>query len=225
MLTLGIDTATEIGSVGLSDSAQTIGELTFSARMSQSERLIQAIDRLLELNRIKVEELKLITVSAGPGSFTGLRIGLATGKGLAQALKIPLVGVPTTDTYAAKVDFWDERIAVLLHDRRNLVYSALFLGGEKVGKEQVQEIESLLNEGSLDETLFIGTGAGRYRERLADLGGTVAPDPLNQPSAAIVALLGVAKYERTNEDELYQLEPLYAQRPIAELKLIRGDVM
>jgi tRNA threonylcarbamoyladenosine biosynthesis protein TsaB len=94
MLTLGIDTATEVGSVGLAAGPSAIGELTFPRRWDRAERLLQAVDRLLELSRVKVEDLELIAVSSGPGSFTGLRIGIATAKGLAQGLRAPLVGGP-----------------------------------------------------------------------------------------------------------------------------------
>ncbi|MGQ9477508.1 MAG: tRNA (adenosine(37)-N6)-threonylcarbamoyltransferase complex dimerization subunit type 1 TsaB [Candidatus Bipolaricaulia bacterium] len=222
MLTLGIDTATEIGSVGLSDGSSAIGELTFSARMGQAERLIQAIDRLLELARLQVEALELIAVSSGPGSFTGLRIGLATAKGLAQALRIPLIGVPTAASYARRVEFWPGRVWVLIHDRRNLVYVAEFIGGEMEAEERIEEIESLLGAdltGQLGAPLLLGSGAERYREELIARGGKVAPQALNLPSGLEVALLGAAKFSSTGEDELFSLEPRYLQRPLAELKL------
>lgn len=218
MLTLGIDTATEIGSVGLTDGPSAIGELTFSARMGQAERLIQAIDRLLELVRLRVEALELIAVSAGPGSFTGLRIGLATAKGLAQALRIPLVGVPTAESYARRVEFWPGRVSVLIHDRRNLVYRTDFLGVEmRLDLERVEEIETVLVE-DLTGRLLLGSGAERYREELIARGGMVAPRGLNLPSGLEVALLGAAKFAIAREDELFSLEPHYLQRPLAELK-------
>jgi len=215
MLTLGIDTATEIGSVGLCDSSLS-GELSFSARMSQSERLVQAIDRLLELNRVNTEDLELIAVSAGPGSFTGLRIGMATAKGLAQALKIPLVGVPTMESYVSRVDFWPGRIAVVIHDRRNLVYLAEFSGSEQMAAERLEEIESVL--GKAEGKLFIGSGAELYRAELEEHKGTVAPRALNLPSGFQVALLGATRFAATGEDELFTLEPRYAQRPLAEIR-------
>ncbi|MFQ6033516.1 MAG: tRNA (adenosine(37)-N6)-threonylcarbamoyltransferase complex dimerization subunit type 1 TsaB [Candidatus Bipolaricaulia bacterium] len=215
MLTLGIDTATEIGSVGLSDDS-LIGELTFSAKIRQSERLIQAIDRLLELNRVEVEDLNLIVVSAGPGSFTGLRIGMATAKGLAQALKVPLVGVPTMESYARRVAFWSGRVCVLIHDRRNLVYVAEFTAGEQTAAERVEGIERVLGEA--EGKLFLGSGAELYRAELTERGGTIAPRTLNLPSGLEIALLGAAEFAAAGEDELFTLEPRYAQRPLAEIR-------
>jgi len=215
MLTLGIDTATATGSVGLSDGSLS-GELSFSARMGQSERLVQAIDRLLELNRVEVEDLELIAVSAGPGSFTGLRIGMATAKGLAQALKIPLLGVPTMESYMSRVDFWPGRISVLIHDRRNLIYVAEFAAGEQAVAERVEEIERVL--GKAEGKLFVGSGAELYRRELMERGGAIAPRTLNLPSGLEVALLGAAEFAAREEDELFTLEPRYAQRPLAEIR-------
>lgn len=220
MLTLGIDTATEIGSVGLSGNF-LIGELSFWARMGQSERLVQAIDRLLELNRVEVGKLKLIAVSAGPGSFTGLRIGLATAKGLAQALKIPLVGVPTAASYARRVNFWPGRVSVLIHDRRDLVYVAEFSAGEQMAEEHVERIETVMAK-ELEGGLSMGSGAELYRAEIEKRGGTVAPPTLNLPSGLQVALLGAAKFAQTGEDELFILEPHYLQRPLAEMRLKTG---
>mgnify|MGYP005840856599 CR=1 FL=1 len=216
MLTLGIDTATEIGSIGLANDS-AIGELTFSARMGQAERLLQAVDRLLELARLQVEALELIAVSSGPGSFTGLRIGLATAKGLAQALRAPLVGVPTATSYARRVGFWPGRVSVLIHDRRNFLYRTDFAGGETL-LERVEEIESVLAE-DLTGRLFLGSGAERYREGLIARGGAVAPQVMNLPSGLEIGLLGAARFAIAQEDELFSLEPRYLQRPLADLKL------
>lgn len=213
---MGIDTATEIGSVGLSDDSP-LGELSFSARMGQSEHLVEAIDRLLGLNRLEVKDLKLIAVSAGPGSFTGLRIGMATAKGLAQTLKIPLVGVPTMEGYVSRVGFWSGKISVLIHDRRDLVYVGEFLDEMQVATERVVEIGQVLAE-ELEGKLFVGSGAELYRTELEGHGGTVAPRTLNLPSGLQVALLGMAKFAMTEEDELFTLEPRYTQRPLAEMK-------
>jgi tRNA threonylcarbamoyladenosine biosynthesis protein TsaB len=218
VLTLGIDTATEIGAVALAFGSLAVGELTFSAKMSQAERLVEAIDRLLELHRLRVEELELLAISAGPGSFTGLRIGMATAKGLAQVLRAPLIGVPTAESYAHRVGFWPGPVYVLIHDRRNLVYVTEFATGAQVSTERVAEIEQILAE-KLEGRLFLGSGAELYREELAARGGTVAPQALNLPSALEVALLGAARFAQSGRDELFTLEPRYLQRPLAELRI------
>jgi len=224
MLTLGIDTATEVAAVGLTRGEEVLGELSFTARMAQSERLLPALDQLLELAGLQPQDLELIAISSGPGSFTGLRIGLAAAKGLALALEIPLVGVPTVLSYGARAAFWDGDILVLIHDRRNLVYHAVLRGTEFLQEERVVAIETVLEElASLDTAerrrlLLLGSGAAQYRELLESRGLRVAPEALNRPSASTVALLGAARYATEGVNEVFTLEPRYIQRPLAEMR-------
>ena len=194
----------------------------FSAAMSQSEKLIPAIEQLLSLSEIRKHDLKLIAVSCGPGSFTGLRIGMATAKGLARSLRIPLVGVPNAEAFTRNTSFWKGIVCVLLPDRRNLVYYAMFLNGAKLSDERSSTIESLLEElrHSEDRVLVVGAGAEQHRDKLAVLlNVSIAPAALNRPSALNIALLGVERFKRTQKDELYELEPMYVQKPLAEYSL------
>lgn len=221
MLILGIETATDQGAVGLCRGEKLLGEVSFSARMGQAERLVPAIDALLKLHRLEQKELQLIAVAIGPGSFTGLRIGMATAKGLAQALKIPLVGVTSADAFASRVSsIWTSTVCVVLSDRRNLVYDALFEHGEKISHEQSRTIELLIEElkSRTEKILCVGTGVEEHRHALEQIANvTLAPAALNLPSALEVARLGWEKFERTKEDELFSLEPLYVQRLMAEV--------
>lgn len=222
MITLGIDTACEIGSVGLADGEKLLAELTYQAAMSQSEKLLVSVDELFKTTEVAKKDLELISVSTGPGSFTGLRIGIATAKGLALSLGVPLIGVPTCDTYQTKVAFWPGKICVLILDRRNLVYRALYEGGEKVVGESSKPKEKVFQEAGQESTdvpwLFIGSGAEEYREEIKKVGGVAAPASLNTPSGFTVAQLGGRKITRGESDKLLELEPFYAQRPVAEVK-------
>ncbi|MBI1742810.1 tRNA (adenosine(37)-N6)-threonylcarbamoyltransferase complex dimerization subunit type 1 TsaB [Candidatus Acetothermia bacterium] len=223
MLTLGIETATDQGAVGLCRGEKLLGEVSFSARMGQAERLVPAIDSLLKLHRVAQKELQLIAVATGPGSFTGLRIGMATAKGLAQALKIPLVGVPSADAFASRVSsIWTSTVCVVLSDRRNLIYDAFFAFAkdEKIAPEQSRTIELLIEElkSRTEKVLCVGTGVEEHRHALEQIANvTVVPAVLNLPSALGVTRLGWEKFERTKQDELFSLEPLYVQRLMAEV--------
>lgn len=219
MLTLGIDTATEMGCVALCRGHEPVGELSFPAAMSQSERLLPAIESLLGQVETKAAEIELIAVSLGPGSFTGLRIGIATAKGLGRALGRPVVGIATMESYIDRVDFWSGPIFVLIYDRRDLVYWARFESGEPLGEERSDPIEAVLAKAP-SGTLFVGTGAERYREQIIQQvsRSRVASSALNGPSALSIARLGWRKFERTGADERYELEPRYAQRPLAEIR-------
>lgn len=222
MITLGIDTACQIGSVGLADGEKLLAELTYQAAMSQSEKLLVSVDELFKTTGVAKKDLKLISVSTGPGSFTGLRIGMATAKGLALSLGVSLIGVPTCDTYQAKVAFWPGKICVLIVDRKNLVYQALFEGDEKVVTESSTPKEKVFQKaGQANDDnpwLFIGSGVEKYREEIKKVGGIPAPPSLNTPSSFTVARLGQKKINMGESDNLCKLEPLYAQRPIAEVK-------
>lgn len=215
MMTLGIETSHEHGSIGLSQGGQVLGELLFS--VGPGEHLLPAIESLLSLNTVERDQIGLISVALGPGSFTSLRIGLAVGKGLAQALRIPIVGVPSVAAYAGKVSFLSGKICVVLPDRRDLVYYALYEHNAQITPEISSTITALrehLTQMS-DLVLCIGPGAERHRAAFEHI-VPVAPPALNRPSGMVIAQLGAQKYSRSQHDELWTLEPLYVQKLIAE---------
>jgi len=223
MLTLGFDTATEIGTVGLVDGGEVLGEYTFQAGESQSEKLLSAIDLLLRELEKKVTDVKKIAVSRGPGSFTGLRIGISTAKGLAHGLEVPLVGVPLTNCYLSRVNNYSGPVFTLIKDRRNLIYLAGFDDrGEKVIEERSTSIEKLeeviidTTESSKYPVLLVGDAVPGHREKLRQIDKVrLTKGSLNYPSGLELAMLGESIEPEGNE--LASLEPLYAQRPIAEI--------
>ncbi|MFP4135867.1 MAG: tRNA (adenosine(37)-N6)-threonylcarbamoyltransferase complex dimerization subunit type 1 TsaB [Candidatus Acetothermia bacterium] len=223
MLTLGFDTATEIGTVGLADGDQLLGEYTFKATESQSERLLSSIDLLLDKTGFGVSEVEKVAVSRGPGSFTGLRIGISTAKGLAAGLDAPLVGVPLTSCYYSRVDYYPGPVITLIKDRRDLVYVAGYdHDGEKVQEEESISIEKV-TEGLIPRmvdssrpVLVVGDGTPEHSEVLREAENTrLATGVNNYPSGLQIAFLGASA--ESGENELAVLEPLYAQRPIAEV--------
>ncbi|HSR10897.1 MAG TPA: tRNA (adenosine(37)-N6)-threonylcarbamoyltransferase complex dimerization subunit type 1 TsaB, partial [Thermodesulfobacteriota bacterium] len=132
MIVLALETATLAGSVALVDAGdgetgrRIIGENTLSNPETHSARLMPGIDRLLKEASLTIRDIGGIAVSIGPGSFTGLRIGVATAKGLAYALGIPVAGVPTLDALAATRPFSPDPVCPVLDARKKEVYAALF---------------------------------------------------------------------------------------------------
>ena len=123
---LGIETSSLVSSVALMDETNLIGELTIQAGLTHSEQLIPHIDMLLRASQVKKNELKGIIVSIGPGSFTGLRIGMGTAKAMAYALQIPLYGVMTMDSLAHNVSSGNSSENLSAHstmDTQSSVYS------------------------------------------------------------------------------------------------------
>ena len=221
-MTLGFDTATGVGTVGLVDGGEIIGEYSFGADESQSEKLLSSIDLLLTESELDVSDVKKVAVSKGPGSFTGLRIGISTAKGLALGLDVPLVGVPLTTCYYTRVQNYDGPVYTLIKDRRKLIYYAGFdSSGEKVDSEESIPIDDL--EGRIDRqfggsekpVLIVGDAVPEHRDALTELDNVILSEgELNYPSGLQVAFLGEAIEE---EEGIESLEPLYAQRPIAEV--------
>lgn len=223
MLTLGFDTATDVGTVGLIEGEKVIGELTFGADESQSEKLLPSIDLLLAESALDITDVEKIGVSRGPGSFTGLRIGISTAKGLAHGLDVPLVGVPLTTCYYTRVKHFPGPVYTLIKDRRDLVYYAGFdEDGVRMGEEEsvsIGEIEEKINLQKDDPNgpvLLIGDAVPIHRNELSKIDNAILSEgELNYPSGLQVAFLG--RNISAGEDELASLEPLYAQRPIAEV--------
>ncbi|MCS7197978.1 MAG: tRNA (adenosine(37)-N6)-threonylcarbamoyltransferase complex dimerization subunit type 1 TsaB [Candidatus Bipolaricaulota bacterium] len=218
MTVLGIETSHEQGSLGLYHYGRVRGDVLFSTELGPGERLLPALESLLALNMVQREHLELIAVALGPGSFTSLRIGMAVGKGLAQALGIPIVGVPSMAAYAEKVSFLSGKICVVLPDRRDLVYYALYEGTTQITPERSSTLQDLQEqlERIPDLAICIGPGAERHRAAL-ERRATIAPSALNQPSGAVIAHLGAQKYSRSQHNELWTLEPLYVQPLLASV--------
>lgn len=218
MIVLGIETSHEQGSLGLCCDGRLLGDMLFSTELGPGERLLPALESLLTLTDIKRDHVELIAVALGPGSFTSLRIGMAVGKGLAQALGIPIVGVPSMAAYAEKVSFLSGKICVVLPDRRDLVYYALYEGTTQITPETSSTIGALQEqlERMSDLALCIGPGAERHRLALERI-VTVAPAALNQPSGAIIARLGALKHSQFRQNELWTLEPLYVHHLLVKI--------
>lgn len=221
MRTLGLDTAGEFGSVSVLNGSHPVSELTFEARADHGGKLTPALDAALKLAGVARTEIGLIAVSSGPGSFTGLRIGLAFAKGLARAIDCPLVGVPTLESYAERARFWPGPTWVLVPDRRESVYRAVYQGSELVEAPSPYRIDDLIAETTTTQAdeevgpLIIGPGMTIHRSALEHglPGVHFGSAALAQPSGATVGRLGLERHGRDASDELYELEPLYAQGP------------
>lgn len=225
MLTLGIDTSTLVGSVGLIDENGLLGEYTLNIKRTHSERLMPAISCLLKDAGVVIDDLDLISVSQGPGSFTGVRIGVTTANSLAQAAKKPLVGVCSLDVLASNLLNVQGLVCPILDARKQEVYTALYQGDGKGCLNKVLDyralgIEPLLEEFKRynDAVYFLGDGVKVYSQILETALGEryrVTPANLILPRGSTVAQLGLEKY-RTGKS-YQQIEPLYLRKSEAEL--------
>jgi tRNA threonylcarbamoyladenosine biosynthesis protein TsaB len=224
MLVLGIETSTMQGGVALLGAEGLVAEYTLSVAATHSERLLPALDRVLQDAGVTLEGVDGIAVSLGPGSFTGLRIGVSTAKGLAYATGIPLVGVPTLEAMAWALPSARWQLCPVLDARKHEVYAALFQH-ERDGLRRVSDDQALAPEALCalirKPTLLFGDGLAAYRETFGHLLGEhlLIPPVANRGGrAACVAELGRQRLLAGERADLASLTPAYLRPSEAELR-------
>jgi len=151
---LGIETSSVVSSVAVMNESQLLGEITIQAGLTHSEQLVPHIQSLLEMTRVEKSDLKGIVVASGPGSFTGLRIGMGTAKAMAYALHIPLYGVMTMDGLARNIPYTTDTICTVIDAQKKHVYAALYTyDGEHLQVKEEPFVEPKKSD------MCIGTGS------------------------------------------------------------------
>ena len=226
MRILAVETATLAGSAALIEDGQVIGATSLEIPVTHSERLMAMVDRLLQECGRDIEKMDALAVSIGPGSFTGLRVGIATIKGLALTLGLPVAPVPTLDALASNLPFADSVVCPLLDARKGEVYCSLYRWRED-RMERLSEYLALppqsLAERLTPPVIVIGDGVPACRPFLAHLGRGVreAPASHSAPAAAVVGLLGGTILASGHAVAGDALQPLYLRPSEAELKARR----
>ncbi len=228
MRMLAVETATLAGSAALLEGGQVIGQIALNVALTHSERLMAMVDRLLQDCRWDAGDLEGLAVSVGPGSFTGLRVGIATVKGLGLALGIPAAGVPTLDALAGNLPFADSPVCPLLDARKGEVYLSLYRwAGDRMERQwdylALPPREAAARLAELPAVIALGDGVTTCLPFLADLGAScrVAPHSHAAPSAAVVGRLGYEVLKSGGGGPVDALSPLYLRPSEAELKARR----
>ena len=225
MLILAIETATKVSSVALSDGTKIVAALTMENGPEHSATLVPNIGKLLEMAGKTRKDLNAVAVSVGPGSFTGLRIGLATAKGLAYALDIPLIAVPTLKALAARFyDLPGVTVFSLADAQKKNAYCGIYRDREEIQPVKVIPLETIVNmaseiaEEKKQPVIVLGDIAEKKLSRdevLPD--GVVVPGRGQvMPRADEVALLGAAMLEAGEVADTMTAEPWYLRRSEAE---------
>lgn len=218
MYVLGIDTSTTTGGVALLNDDQLVGEFVLNIRTTHSERLLPALEELLTSGGIEVAQVGLLSVVTGPGSFTGLRIGVATAKGLSHALGIKVVGVTTLEGYGWQFKCFPGIVLALVDARRENVFWQAFRQGVAVNSPAWGTLDEVLDwaRRSQEPCLYVGDGANNYAERIG-AGNEVQPSQgLLRPSA--VAHLGYLRFLKGEYSDAFTLNPTYMRQTEAERK-------
>jgi len=235
MLFLAIDTTTAVCSVALGRDGGLLAEYLLNIKKTHSQRLMPLIISMLRDSDVDRRRLDGICVAVGPGSFTGIRIGMATARGLAQGLGIPLVGVNTLEALAGAGACYPALLCPLLDARRGQVYTAVYRGGasrlETVEPPQALSLDELGRRLLLQsgEVIVLGDNLPVFREALAPLlEGRYREMPLASAinRASYVLQRGLAIWREEGPVPLYALKPLYLRLPEAQRRLLeqqKGD--
>jgi len=218
MVILALDTTTPGGSTALMRGADVVDVRASDAARPQAERLPADLMALLGRHGLELPDIDLYAVATGPGSFTGLRVGIATMQGLALAQGRPLIGISGLDALAwtaRKIRTDVARIATWVDAWRGEVYAALYENGAEVMPPTVDAPGHLLRN-LRGATLFVGDGAAAYAHLITAAGGQVT-DPAAPPIAAAVATLAAREAAAGRCPPPHAIRPLYVRRPDAEM--------
>ena len=220
MLILGIETATERVSVAIGGHEGVIGSFEITKGRRHAETLVPAIEFTCRQAGIELDEISVIAVDVGPGLFTGMRVGLASGKAIAQALRIPMIGITSLDLLAFPCRHADRVVVPVIDARKGEVFYAMYKqvpgGIQQISDPQVGPIDDLVADlmARNQDVLCVGDGARRYSEEILDgyhceIGGD------KYPSAGPLVQLAHAKALREDWVQAREIEPVYLRAPDA----------
>lgn len=225
MIVVGIETSTPQTSVAVGKEDRVIASTAVSGGRTHHEALTPALEHLLKWTQTPISSVGGVAVGIGPGLFTGLRVGIETGKTLAQVLGVPIVGLASLDVLAFSVRFTRRLIAAAIDARRGEVFFCLYRavpgGVARQGEFEVGSPDRLLAELDAhgEDVLLVGDGAMLYRREIEKLGGRVefASPAFAYPHAGAMVELSVPRFEREEFDRVFDVVPLYLRKSDAEL--------
>lgn len=234
MLVLGIETSTPQASVAIGSEQGVVASALVARGASYNEFLLPSIRFCLDQAGLGFRNLSGVAVSLGPGLFSGMRVGVATAKALAQALSVPIVGMASLDLVAYGVRYASRTICAVLDARRSEVFYAFYRpspgGIQRMTDHQVDKPERVATviTSRPEEMLLVGNGALLYRDVFEDLGGArteIATMSHAFPDARSLVELAIPRLFREDFDSLFHLKPLYLRRSTRPIQWekIRGS--
>lgn len=227
MIILSIDSSTPVAGIAVSDDKTLLGEVLINTKNTHSEKLMPMVAQLLDDLQINVQQVESVAVTCGPGSFTGLRIGMATAKGIVQGGNKKLIAIPTLDCLAQNLLHYSGIICPIMNAQKKQVYTAIYRSGEsnleRLSDYQAIEADKLAEQLlALNEIVwFVGDGVEAFSDvflqKLGDkcrfaAGNTVLP------RAGALAMLAADRALQQQFDDLYQAELIYIRKSEAEVQ-------
>lgn len=223
MRILAIETSAQTASAAVLTEEKLLAENTINHKMTHSELLMPMVDALLERLGLFPADLDAVAVCSGPGSFTGLRIGAATAKGLCAGLGIPLLPVPTLDALAYNIFSTDKIVCPMMDARREQVYAAFYEWNRdrlvKLSEDMALSFEALMQKAEAfgREVVFLGDGMPVFQEALKEKPFAVlAPPSLSMQRAASVGALALCLSKEGKAVNGSRFAPFYLRKPQAE---------
>lgn len=225
MRILALDSSGLVASVAILEEDNLIAEYTVNYKKTHSQTLLPMLDEIVKMTETDLNDIDAIAVAKGPGSFTGLRIGAATVKGLGLALDKPVIGVPTVEGLAMNLYGVEKLVCPLMDARRNQVYTGIYRFCSEqleIVKDQVAlGVEELIQALNLigKEVIFLGDGVPVYKEMLEtgmQVPYSFAPAHLNKQRAAAVGVRAMEYLRLGLFDSADAFEPEYLRMSQAE---------
>lgn len=225
MKILGLDSSGLVAGVAIVEDDNLLGEYTVNYKKTHSQTLLPMLDEVAKMIELDLTTIDAIAIAGGPGSFTGLRIGSATAKGLGLALDKPIINIPTVDALAYNLVGHQDLVCPLMDARRNQTYTGLYQfchNDMEVVKEQcatgIDEIISCVNEKGMP-VVFLGDGVPVFLPYIREnvkVPYTTAPAHMNKQRAGAVAALGMKYYAAGHYETAEEHKPEYLRLSQAE---------
>ncbi|MDO5154580.1 MAG: tRNA (adenosine(37)-N6)-threonylcarbamoyltransferase complex dimerization subunit type 1 TsaB [Eubacteriales bacterium] len=225
MKILALDSSGLVASVAIVEDENLIAEYTVNYKKTHSQTLLPMMDEIVKMTEVDLHTIDAIAVAEGPGSFTGLRIGSATAKGLGLALDKPLIGIPTVEGIAMNLYDTNAVICPLMDARRNQVYTGIYKFNQHelcvikdqiaIGIEEIIEALNLIGQ----EVVFLGDGVPVYRDIIAqkmEVPYSFAPAHLNKQRASAIAVRAFDYWEKEKTVSAGAFQPNYLRMSQAE---------
>ena len=224
MLILGIETATEQVSVAIGGHEGVLGLVEVCRGRRLAETLAPAIEFVCTQADVRLDEISVEAVDVGPGLFTGMRVGLASAKALAQALRVPMIGMSSLDLLAYPLRHTGRTVVAVIDARKGELFYAFYRpvpgGVQRVLEPRCGTIDDLIAEvmARSDDVICVGDGALRHRDEIvAELRCEMAEQFLSRPSAAPLVQLAHARALREEWVNPWEIQPLYMRLPDAQI--------
>ena len=238
MYILAIDSATPVAGLALLNDERVIREDFIHFKKTHSETLMPGVDRIMHDCELTLDQLGAIAVTIGPGSFTGLRIGLAAAKGLSMSSGKPLIGISTLDVLAGNLVFSDNLVCPLLNARKQEVYTAFYEAGGAYPRRLTQDMacspqeaatraRELVHRLGKRHITLLGDGYYPYEEFYQEYFREdlqIVPGPLMLPRAAVLGSLAWQRARHNDFDDTFAVRPVYVRLSEAEYRLGKGEL-